>query len=1065
MRSEWTEATGFRGMIRRQNETGPRQKTIGTAGRRDKKYPSNPGRDSLMSAPHHRLPRSPLLLLLVGLALFPGCRRAKPAISPEQVEAATTRNNPGSESEKTPSMATASPQVEKAASLATIPPPHALKKELPSIGSGNFNGSREPLVFGNPEIVVLGVSPDRRFVVAALRVSRRGASLRAWDVAANAIAFEKHEPLGITSLAFHPNGESFVYGAGDHQVIMQTLPAGATARWSGHRQSIGALAFSPDGSQIASFGNDGRLLVWEISSGNVLAEAFEPNSRFALDVHFANAGKLWTRGSEPVVRWYNWQNSALVQFSEIPLPADFQVLLASTGRLFGVRSRSHVAALDAESGKELWSIGLMEAIKESAGEVTTERQDQALRSAAWAVADQSDELVCLSTDGTLTCFSAASGDQQRLTSGTQHGRRLAGDPTGRLWAIGGAGSSLMIVDREHPDSLKRLEQGVSVDPYELAVPRFDSSRTQLISLKNGTTIDVSDLATGLRRQRFLRPTHKDGNATTAFAICGNLETVFCGTTNGVIEVYQMGSADKPRVLTVGDGDILALAVAPQGDWLVAGDSQGTTVWIDIATWQVKHKTEGGSTVRAMAWSPDGGRLATARSDHAVELWDAANQAIPRILAGHQQPVSSIAFSPDSQSLASGDATGELIRWEVTTGKRLTTYAFRKGLVSAPASPERNSLNAQMQIEALAFSPDQSVLAAGTLGGYTQTFQVDSGAELSPIFQQAPVTDLDFSDDGTRLRVATQAGDVSAWWRAPDAPRLLRGHEGSVRFAALDATGQRAVTGGVDRHLRVWDVAQQSLTHSLENAGEAIAGGALSSDGRRAVTGGYGSGIMLWDLGDMKSLGKRYGHKKRVWAFDFAPDGERFATGSDDQTVRVWEFSSQKTIRTIELDSPVRFVRFSPDGTSLATATVDPRGWQFPGRLQLWSLPSGKLVTELRGHEVAVNAAVFSPDGKELTSCDANGIVTCWNAITGELLKSLSRPFGLSHAGTVGSRDLIAMRRFSNGILLVKNGTLTPLSEFDVPTRSIGDLNVASRGNRIIAGTEEGAVFVWSLDNE
>jgi hypothetical protein len=43
--------------------------------------------------------------------------------------------------------------------------------------------------------------------------------------------------------------------------------------------------------------------------------------------------------------------------------------------------------------------------------------------------------------------------------------------------------------------------------------------------------------------------------------------------------------------------------------------------------------------------------------------------------------------------------------------------------------------------------------------------------------------------------------------------------------------------------------------------------------------------------------------------------------------------------------------------------------------------------------------------------------------------------------------------------------LTPVSEFDVPTRSIGDLNVASRGNRIIAGTEEGSVFVWSLDNE
>lgn len=1018
-----------------------------------------------MSQRRQRQSLSPLVVILIVLALLSGCSRAKPAIPPEQGDAATIPNAPDREPEKTPSISAASPQTEKTASTTVSLPPRTLKEELPSIGSGNFNGSREPLVFGNPEVAVLGVSPDRRFIVAAQRLSRRGAWLRAWDVANSQIVFEKYEPQGISALAFHPAGESFAYGAGDHQVVVQTLPAGATTRWSGHRQSIGALAFSPDGRQIASFGNDGRLLVWEASSGNVLAEVFEPNTRFALDVHFADAGRLWTRGSEPVVRWYNWQNSALTQRSEIPVPADFQVLSTSAGTLYGVRSRSHVAALDAETGRESWSIGLTEALKNPDGEVTNEQQDQALNIAAWAVAEQSGELACLSTDGALTCFSAASGNKQRLTSGAQHGRRLAGDPTGRLWAVGGAGGSLMIVDREHPDSPKWLEQAASVDPYEPAVPRFDADRTQLISLKNGSTIDVSDLATGLRRQRFVRPTHKDGKVSTAFSLCGTQEAVFCGTAEGVIEAYQIGVAENPGILTVGTGDIVALAVAPQGNCLVAGDSQGTIVWIDLATRQVKHKAENGSAVRALVWSPDGSAVAVARSDHTIELWDAVSRTIRRALSGHQQPVSSVAFSPDSQLLASGDAAGEIIRWDVTTGKSLTTYAVREGPVPVQFSSGMNRTANSTQIDALAFSPDQSVLAAGTLGAYTQTFQVDSGAELSPGFQQAPVTDLGFSGDGTLLRVATQTGDASAWWRAPDPPQLLRGHEGSVRFAALDATGQRAVTGGVDRHLRVWDVVKQSLTHSLENAGEAIAGGALSGDGRRAVTGGYGSGITLWDLGDMKSLGKRYGHKKRVWAFDFAPDGERFATGSDDQTARIWEFSSQKTIRMIELDAPVRYVRFSPDGTSLVTATADPRGWQFPGRLQLWSVPTGKLVRELRGHEVAVNAAVFSPDGKELTSCDADGMVSRWNAITGEQLGNLHRPYGLSHAGVMGSGGLLAMRRFSNGILLIKDDTLTPVSEFEVPTRSIGELNVASRGNHIIAGTEEGAIFVWSLDHE
>jgi WD40 repeat protein len=369
------------------------------------------------------------------------------------------------------------------------------------------------------------------------------------------------------------------------------------------------------------------------------------------------------------------------------------------------------------------------------------------------------------------------------------------------------------------------------------------------------------------------------------------------------------------------------------------------------------------------------------------------------------------------------------------------------------------------IAAIAFSRDQRVLAVGTSTGFTQTFDLQHRTQLSPVFHQIPVSNLRFAEDAASLLVATQFGDVARWWRAPDPPQLLEGHQGSVRFAALDDAGRRAVTGGVDRTLKVWDSERGSLFRSLENGSEAIVAGALSPDGRRAVTCGYGSGVMYWDLAEMKALGKRYGHKQRVWSLAFSPDGETVATGSDDQTVRIWTFSTQKTLRMIEHGAPVHFVRFSPDGMNLLTSTVDPRGWQFPARLQLWETATGKRIREFQGHRATVNSAVFSADGQELTSCGADGQVCRWKVATGECLSDTYRPHGLSHAGLILGSQCLVMRRFSTGVFIDRAGSRERMAEFDVPTRTIGDLNVAAQGSRLIAGTEEGAVYVWSLGHD
>lgn len=984
----------------------------------------------------------------------------------------------------------------------------------PQIGSGHFNGHRESVVMRFSPMRALRVSSDGTYVGVVRRVNQNGDLLQVWDVAAGQLIHAIYEPLGVTAVAFAPESRSLAYGAGDASVVLQPLPTGAASRWKSHRLTIGDLAFSPDGTQLASFGHDNRLIVWDVARATAIAEATDANARFALQVKFAGEDRLWTRSNDGLIRWYDFKAHTLVLSQEVKLPADaLRVAAADDARLYGFQPGQSLLIVDAATGREIPG-------------PTVGSADQLGGVTAIAVASASHDVAVCTTAGELTLWTG--GDPARTKSwtlGTKLVVALAGDPNGRVWSICTAGGGLLAFDRDHPETPQWLEPEETGTFESSVAPRFSHDGTVVASLRDPQTVVLSEIASGLTRQRITRP-HSGENSPVAMVtslLPGRKAVVYCGTSAGAVEVLQTEQNASLSTVTVAQSAITALAESPDGQHLLVGAADGATIWIDPAQASRRklHRAHA-ARIGTAEISASGRWGATGSDDTTVVLWNATTQSQHLTLRGHEYPVQSVAFSPDSGWLVSGDQRGHFILWEAPTGRQIWSATLRDALVQRRADPatgtevwtpqaalseffgpifsggvrdpqqadeaaEPSKTDSDMPvgdaqpasremedpavsargrgIVALAFSRDQRVLAVGTASGYTQTFDLIGRRELSPVFHQSPIGDLVFSTDVASLLVATGAGDVTRWRRAPDPPRLLAAHRGRVHFAALDSTGRRAVTGGVDKTLRVWDVDQGALVESFENDGEAVATGALSPDGRRAVTCGYGSGVVFWDLVAMARLGKRFGHAKRVHALAFSADGNTVASGGDDRTVRVWDFATQKTRHVISHDAAVRFIAFTPDGDKLLTATIDPRSWQFPARLRLWETSTGKPVMEFSGHRVAVTGAAFSADGRELTSCGADGQVCRWNTTSGELLSDTFRPNGLSHAGLVCGGQCLVMRRFNDGISVDHASSLARLAEIDVSTRAVSDLNVAGRGNRIIAGTEEGAVYVWSLNHE
>src|SRR5215472_6274632 len=85
-------------------------------------------------------------------------------------------------------------------------------------------------------------------------------------------------------------------------------------------------------------------------------------------------------------------------------------------------------------------------------------------------------------------------------------------------------------------------------------------------------------------------------------------------------------------------------------------------------------------VSAVAWSPDGKRIASGSGDHTVQVWDASEGSHVYVYRGHNSDVSALAWSPDGKYIVSAGLDNTVQVWEAATGKLLYTYRGHSDVV-------------------------------------------------------------------------------------------------------------------------------------------------------------------------------------------------------------------------------------------------------------------------------------------------------------------------------------------------------------------------------------------------
>lgn len=198
-----------------------------------------------------------------------------------------------------------------------------------------------------------------------------------------------------------------------------------------------------------------------------------------------------------------------------------------------------------------------------------------------------------------------------------------------------------------------------------------------------------------------------------------------------------------------------------------------------------------------------------------------------------------------------------------------------------------------QVTAVAFSPDESLLATSDMGGMVRILNLGTGAEVSAFKSRNGVGDLAFSRDGKLLAA---------------------GHYGGAEIS-------------------VWNCATLKKVLSLPVPANQIA---FAPDGHSLVTCSTGGNeARIWEFPSGRFIAALKGHVGGMTQVAYSPDGKTLATGAYDGRIKLWNIATLQEVATLPHRGTINALRFSPDGNTLAASF-----WSFPRiGAQLFRAPS------------------------------------------------------------------------------------------------------------------------------
>jgi eukaryotic-like serine/threonine-protein kinase len=278
-------------------------------------------------------------------------------------------------------------------------------------------------------------------------------------------------------------------------------------------------------------------------------------------------------------------------------------------------------------------------------------------------------------------------------------------------------------------------------------------------------------------------------------------------------------------------------------------------------------------VMAIAWSPNGSRIASGSHDKTVQVWDASDGSHAFTYHGHSDWVPSVAWSPDSIRIASGSVDTTVQIWNAADGRNIYTYRGHSD-----------------QVWSVMWSPDGSRIVSSS---WDKTVQVWNASDGTHIFTYRGHSNVvwaaAWSPDGSRI-ASTSVDAVVQVWDAVNGSHAFtyRGHSSAVYAVAWSPDGKRIASASADTTVQVWNAVDGTHIFTYRGHTDQVWSVGWSPDGKHIASGSFDSTVQVWNAVDGTHIFTYRGHTQRVNPIVWSPDGSRIASGGDDTTVQVWQ---------------------------------------------------------------------------------------------------------------------------------------------------------------------------------
>ena len=587
-----------------------------------------------------------------------------------------------------------------------------------------------------------------------------------------------HDDL-VRSVAFSEDGKQLVSGGDDKVVKTWNIITGASKTLKGHNGWVQSVAFSPDGKVVASGSFDSTVKIWNAETGEE-EHNLTGHDAWVRDVVFSPDGKmLATCGDDKQIKLWNvatgecvktmtgherWVND--VQFSE-----DGKQLTSTGG----------------DGTEKVWDIDTERCL------TTIQEQNDLLNSMIYAAdgkmfAEKANCGFCSHEirPGDVIAICDNCKAPQHIACWRENGSKcvVCGRNISRPQEIGIDFARMYSNQRAgHSEWLQRLfEKNIG-----LSRSMFSNVRVLLFCVL------IILIILALTTYYFVKEprvrtivAHNYWIETLKFSANGKY--LASGSGDGTAKIWSAGNCRFIRTLKAGNHPIEAVTFLGTSSTLV------TVGWEKIVRfWNVDDGNTIGAldghnqTIYSVATSRDGDVLVTAAGDNSMRIWDIAGQSCIRIIRGHIASVFGVAVSPDGSKIASCSGDRSVKIWNFD-GTLAIALAGHDGAVRC-----------------IDFHPNGYLLASGSDEGDIIIWNQKTGERVKTLTGHAKrVRSVSFSHRGEMLASAGDDNLVIVWdVRSGSQMEVLKGHTDRVCTVAFSIDDKRVASGGDDRVIKIW----------------------------------------------------------------------------------------------------------------------------------------------------------------------------------------------------------------------------------------------------------------------